>query len=335
LAANRALTRFAVLSIAAALVTLALKFGAYVVTGSVGLLSDAMESLVNLAAAFMVLAMLSLAARPPDEEHAYGHEKAEYFASSFEGALILVAAGSIAWTAVRRLLHPVEVEQVGLGVAIAVAAAMVNLGAALLLRGAGRRHGSIALEADAQHLLSDVVTSAGVVAGLAATDATGWLWLDPVIALLVAANVVRIGVDLMRRSALGLLDTALPEEERATITRILAAYEGHGVQFHALRTRQAAARRFVSLHVLVPGAWTVQRGHELLERIEAEIRAAIPASAVFTHLEPIEDPISFADVPLERSLASPHPSGPPPQPADPAGTDSGSRSGTGTGVRQP
>ena len=298
---HASLTRFAWVSIAAAVVTIGLKFAAYLVTDSVGLLSDALESLVNLAAALMALAMLTLAARPPDEEHAYGHGKAEYFASSFEGALILVAAGSIAYTAVRRLMDPRPVDEPGLGAAIAVIATLVNLGVARMLLRAGRRYDSIALEADAHHLMSDVWTSAAVVAGLGAATLTGWWWLDPVLALGVAANVVRIGIDLMRRSALGLLDTAVPEDERAAIGRILAAYEARGAQFHALRTRQAGKWRFVSVHVLVPGAWTVQQGHEFAEHIEAEIRDAVPNCSVFTHLEPLEDPASFADVRLERT----------------------------------
>jgi cation diffusion facilitator family transporter len=294
------LTRFAWLSIAAALVTIALKFGAFLITGSVGLLSDALESLVNLAAAIMALAMLGLAARPPDEEHAYGHSKAEYFASSFEGALILIAAASIGWSSVMRLLAPQPVRAPAVGIAITAVASVVNLGVAAMLLRAGRRYRSIALEADAHHLMTDVWTSVGVMVGVAAVAITDWEWLDPVIALVVALNVVRIGVGLMRRSALGLLDTAIPEQDRAAVVRILDAYAAEGVQYHAFRTRQAGTRRFVSVHVLVPGAWTVQRGHELLERMEEEIRAVIPDSSVFTHLEPIEDPVSFEDVRLER-----------------------------------
>jgi cation diffusion facilitator family transporter len=294
------LTRFAWLSIAAALVTIALKFGAFVLTGSVGLLSDALESLVNLAAAVMALAMLTVAARPPDEEHAYGHSKAEYFASSFEGALILVAAASIAYSSMVRLLDPQPVRDPLLGIAISGVASVVNLGVATMLLRASRRYRSIALEADAKHLMTDVWTSLGVIAGVGAVALTGWYWLDPVIALVVALNVVRIGVTLMRRSALGLLDTAIPGEDRAAVMRILEAYAAEGAEYHALRTRQAGTRRFVSVHVLVPGAWTVQRGHELLERMEEEIRRDVPDATVFTHLEPLEDPVSFADVRLER-----------------------------------
>jgi cation diffusion facilitator family transporter len=298
--AESRLTRFAWLSISAALVTIALKFGAFVLTGSVGLLSDALESLVNLAAAVMALAMLTIAARPPDEEHAYGHNKAEYFASGFEGALILLAAASIAYSSVVRLLHPQPVRDPLLGIAISALASAVNLGVAIMLQRAGRRYRSIALEADAHHLMTDVWTSVGVIVGVGAVAVTGWNWLDPVIALMVALNVVRIGLALMRRSALGLLDTAIPEADRAAVIRILDAYAAEGVEYHALRTRQAGMRRFVSVHVLVPGAWTVQRGHELLERIEEEVRRDVPDATVFTHLEPLEDPVSFEDVRLER-----------------------------------
>ena len=294
------LARFAWLSIAAAVVTIALKFGAFLITSSVGLLSDALESLVNLAAAVMALAMITVAARPPDEEHAYGHSKAEYFASSFEGALIILAAASIAYSSGVRLLHPVPVRDPWIGIGISVVASIVNLGVAAMLLRAGRRYRSIALEADAHHLMTDVWTSVGVIVGVAAVAMTGWEWLDPVIALVVALNIVRIGVQLMRRSAMGLLDTAISEGDRSIVARILESYEAEGARFHALRTRQAGMRRFVSVHVLVPGAWTVQRGHELLERIEEEIRHALPESTVFTHLEPIEDPVSFEDERLER-----------------------------------
>jgi cation diffusion facilitator family transporter len=305
------------MSIAAAVVTIALKFSAFAVTGSVGLLSDSLESLVNLAAAIMALAMLTVATRPPDEEHAYGHSKAEYFASSFEGALILLAAASIVYSSTVRLMNPQPVHNAGLGIAISALASVVNLGVAGMLLRAGRRYRSIALEADAHHLLADVWTSVAVILGLAAVAVTGWQWLDPVIALVVALNIMRIGVGLMRRSALGLLDTAIPEEDRQAVVRILERYAAEGAEYHALRTRQAGMRRFVSVHILVPGAWSVQRGHELLERMEEEIRDAVPESTVFTHLEPLEDPVSFADVRLERMVAGGPPSpapGTPPRP---------------------
>lgn len=304
-----ALSRYAWLSIAAALVTITLKGAAWWTTGSVGLLSDAMESLVNLSAAVFTLAALTVAARPADEEHAYGHSKAEYLASGFEGALIFLAAVAIGWAAVRRLIEPRDVEDVGVGVAIAGAAAVVNCATALVLLRAGRDHDSIALEADARHLLTDVWTTIGVIAGVLVVAWTGWRWLDPVIALAIAAHILYWGVTLLRRSALGVLDTALPPETLATIDAVLEEYRDEGVEFHALRTRKAAARRFVSFHVLVPGEWTVGRGHDLLEKIEAEIRGAIPNVTVFTHLEPLEDPVSWHDVRLDRTTEEEPPGG--------------------------
>lgn len=301
---NPSLLRFAQLSIVAAIVTIGLKAGAYFLTGSVGLLSDALESLVNLAAALMALGMLTLAARPPDEEHAYGHSKAEYFSSGVEGALILLAAASIAYTAIARLYQPKPIEQVGLGLVISVIASLVNFGVARVLANAGRRYRSITLEADAKHLMTDVWTSAGVLVGVGAVALTGFHWLDPIIALLVAVNIVWSGVQLVRQSALGLLDTAWPTEERTGVMQVLDGYSVQGMKYHSLRTRQAGTRRFMSVHILVPGAWTVQRGHDLLEEIESKIRQMLPEVTVLTHLEPIEDPVSFEDSQLDRVEAA-------------------------------
>jgi cation diffusion facilitator family transporter len=294
------LQRYAAVSIVAALVTIALKGAAYGITGSVGLLSDALESVVNLVGASIALGALIVAAWPADEDHAYGHTKVEYFASGFEGALILVAAGTIGYTAVGRLVDPQPVEAVPQGLALVVIATFVNLLVARVLLSAGQRYGSIVLEADARHLLADVWTSAVVVVGVAISAITGWQRLDPILALLVAANIVRIGWDLVRRSTLGLLDTSLPEPIRAAILAKLREFEPRGVQFHALRTRQAGTRRFISFHILVPGEWSVQRGHDLLETIEQAVRDVVPHSTVFTHLEPLEDPISWEDLRLER-----------------------------------
>ncbi len=299
---ERDLTSFAWLSIAAALATIALKGLAWWLTGSVGLLSDALESFVNLAAALFTLLVLTIAARPPDEAHAFGYSKAEYFASGFEGTLIVVAAALIALAAGQRLLDPQPLDRVGLGLAASALAAALNLAVARVLLAASRRHRSIALEADARHLLTDVWTSAGVIAGVAAVAATGWLWLDPLLALAVAANITWWGVRLMRRSVLGLMDRALPAAERAAIERVLDQFRDAGVAFHAVRTREAAGRSFVSMHVLVPGGWTVQRGHEVVEEIEARIRSAVPGAVVFTHLEPREDPTSYRDERLDRSV---------------------------------
>ena len=293
--------RYAYLSIAAALVTVGLKVGAYYLTGSVGLLSDALESLVNLAGALMALAMLIVAARPPDEEHAFGHSKAEYFSSGFEGGLILVAAFAIIVTAVPRLLNPQPLEQIGVGLIIAILASAVNLGVALVLGRAGKQYGSIALEADSHHLMTDVWTSVGVVAGVAAVMITSWYWLDPVVALLVAANIIRVGVRIMKQSTQGLMDTALPADELKALHDVLRPYEEEGVEFHALRTRQAARRRFVTVHVLIPGDWTVYRGHQLLDKVEADIRAALPNTNAVTHLEPKGEAVSWAAVDLDRA----------------------------------
>ena len=295
------LTRFAWLSIGAAVLTIGLKTTTYFLTGSVGLLSDALESVVNLAAALMALAMLTIAARPPDEEHAYGHGKAEYFSSGVEGALIVLAAAVIAWTAWGRLLAPQPLERVGIGLVISLVATAINFGAAHVLRLAGKRYHSITLDADARHLMTDVWTSAGVVLGIGAVALTGWERLDPIIALFVAVNIVWSGVQLVRRSALGLLDTVLPKEEQAAIQNVLHRYQELNIQFHALRSRQAGARRFMSIHVLVPGTWTVHEGHTLLERLERDIRLAVPHVTVFTHLEALDDPTSWQDETLDRA----------------------------------
>ena len=294
------LRRYAWLSIAAALATIALKSAAYLLTGSVGLLSDAIESLVNLVGAIMALSMLTVAARPADEDHSYGHSKAEYFSSGVEGTLILLAALSIAVAAVQRLLSPRPIDQVGLGLAVSVGASVINLVVALVLVRVGKRHHSITLEANAAHLLTDVWTSVGVIVGVVAVVMSGWERLDPIVALLVAANIVWTGTRIVRKSVLGLMDTALPAAELISVREALDSHTKEGVQFHALRTRQSGARRFVSFHVLVPGAWTVQRGHALLEDIEAQICASVPNVTSFTHLESLDDPASWDDVELDR-----------------------------------
>ncbi len=297
---RRALVRFAWLSVGTAIVTIALKTAAWRVTGSVGLLSDALESLVNLAGALIALAMLTVAARPPDEEHPYGHGKAEYFSSAAEGMLVAGAAVAIEVAAFNRLLHPQPLELVGLGLGISVLASLCNLGTGLVLRRAGRRHDSISLSAGARHLFTDVWTSAGVVIGVGAVVVTGWLRLDPIIAMVVGAQILWTGLRIVDESAHGLMDTMLAGPELAAVQAAIEAHLAGGVQYHALRTRKAGARRFVSLHVLVPGAWTVHRGHQLLERIEADIRHAVPNATVDTHLEALEDPASWEDQALDR-----------------------------------
>ncbi len=300
-AEGRAAWRYAALSIVAAVLTIGLKFGAYLLTGSVGLFSDAAESVVNLVAAVAALWALTLALRPPDEEHAFGHNKAEYFSSGLESALIIIAAVWIGATAWDRLMDPQPLENVGLGLSVTLVATALNGGVALVLLRAGRRLRSITLRADAQHLLTDVWTSVGVVAGIVLVQLTGWLVLDPLIALAVAANIVWTGVRLFRDTAQGLLDRALPPEELKEISRVLSRYEARDIRFHALRTRAAGQRRFVSMHILVPGKWTVQRGHDLSEKLEADLAEALQGNTTFfIHIEPSEDPASFADQSLDR-----------------------------------
>ena len=303
---HAALVRYAWLSIAAALATILLKGVAWWMTGSVGLLSDALESFVNLAGALMALAMLSLAARPADDSHAHGHGKAEYFSSAFEGFLIILAAISIAYAAIDRLLDPRPIEAVAIGLAVSVLASIINLLTARTLMAVGRKYRSVTLEADAHHLLTDVWTSAGVIVGVGLVWLTGWLWLDPAIALLVAANIVWTGWLLLNRSAGGLMDASLPEAEVKAIEAVLGGYRSQGLGFHALRTRQAGSRAFVTVHVLAPGSWTVQTGHDWCERIEADIRVAVPQAHVTTHLEPKEDPVSLIDQDLDRPAGSDH-----------------------------
>lgn len=291
------------LSIAAAAATISLKVLAWSVTGSVGLLSDAAESAVNLVAAVVALLALRWAAKPADEEHTYGHAKAEYFSAGVEGSLIVVAALAIVATAVPRLIDPAPIDDVGVGLAVSAGASLINLGVGLVLLRAGRRHRSITLEADGRHLVTDVWTSAGVIAGVAAVALTDWQRLDPIIALAVAANIIFTGSSLLRRSVGGLMDRALAPEELQRIHDVLAPFEREGIRFHALRTRQAGRRAFISVHVLVPRAWTVQHGHDEVERVEAALREALPYATVFTHLEPLEDPRSYDDTQLDRREA--------------------------------
>ena len=296
----RLLPRFAWLSAFAAVFTIVLKGWAWWLTGSIGLLSDALESLVNLAGAVLAIIMLTVAARPEDDDHPYGHGKAEYFSSGVEGTLILIAAIGIAVAAWNRLLSPRELEQVGLGLTVSMVAALVNLVVAVILLRAGKRYSSVTLEANAHHLLTDVWTSVGVLVGVGAVVLTGVKWLDPAVGILVAANIVRTGLHIVHRSVHGLMDRALSGREQDALRRALAPHIVEPVQVHALRSRQAGSRRFISLHVLVPGDWTVHRGHELLELIEADIRRAIPNASVLTHLESLDDPASWDDVALDR-----------------------------------
>jgi len=295
------LSRYVWLSILAAILTITLKAAAYFFTGSISLLSDALESVINLVAALIALLIIKIAAQPPDDDHAFGHDKAEYFSSGIEGMLIFFAAFGIFYSAVPRLFAPQPLERIGIGLSISLVATLINLIVGLILIRAGRQHHSIVLEADGRHLLTDVWTSVGVVLGIVVVGLTGWFVLDPIIALLVALNILWTGFQLIRRSALGLMDTAVSSETQEKIEEILDDYiKKEKIDYHALRTRQSGARKFISVHILVPDDWTVQKGHNLTEEIEDEIRRAVADSIVFTHLEPLEDPSSFYDLELFR-----------------------------------
>jgi cation diffusion facilitator family transporter len=293
-----------VLSIGAALLTFALKIVAYQLTDSVSLLSDALESLVNLAAALIALASLYYAAMPVDDSHTYGHEKIEYFSCGIEGGLILLAAGAIAWYAIDRLITPRPLGDLGTGAVIAGVSALVNLAAAWVLLGAAKASESIVLEADGKHLLADVWTSAAVIVGLCLVWLTGLPIFDPLLALLVAANIAWTAFDLVRRSFNGLMDHALPREEQATVRAAITSHLEPGTTFHALRTRQAGAHRFADFHLLVPGNLSVQRAHDLTGKIEDAIRAALPGIEVTVHIEPIEEQSAWEDsalLPIEQA----------------------------------
>ncbi|MEA5417433.1 cation diffusion facilitator family transporter [Synechococcus sp. BA-132 BA5] len=286
---------YILLSVAAAVATIVLKTAAWRLTGSVGLLSDAMESGVNLVAALGAFWALSLAAKPADRTHHYGHFKAEYFSSGLESVLIVLAALAIIYSAVGRLQQPEPLEQLGLGMALSLVATALNGLVAWVLLRASRHFHSITLRADAHHLFTDVWTSCGVLVGIGLVKLTGLTILDPLIAIAVALNITLTGWNLLRETASGLLDRSLPFDEQERLEALLAAHETAGIRFHALRTRVAGSRRFVAFHVLVPGHWTVQAGHDLCDKLELEIATALPRSDVLTHLEPIEDPKAWDD----------------------------------------
>ncbi|MCG7321595.1 cation diffusion facilitator family transporter [Arsenicicoccus bolidensis] len=296
---TRDLRRFAWLSIAAAIATITLKAGAWLLTGSVGLLSDAAESIVNLVAAVVALVALTVAGRPADDDHHFGHAKAEYFSAAVEGLMIFVAAAVILVTAVERFLHPQPIDNVGVGLAVSVVASVINGLVAMVLVRAGRKHDSITLRADGQHLLTDVWTSVGVVAGVLLVALTGWQRLDPIVAFLVGINIVLTGVRLLRESVGGLMDTALPEERHREIASALLPFASEEVDFHGLRTRKSGHHEFAELHLLVPGHWTVRRGHDLTEDVEQRLRATMPELRVVIHLEPLEDPRSYDGMPVD------------------------------------
>lgn len=296
------LRKYIYLSIIAAILTISLKLGSYLLTGSVGLLSDGLESCVNLVAAIVALVLLTLAEKPPDAKHEFGHTKAEYFSSAIEGGLIVLAAASIIWSAVPRIINPKPLENVGAGLLIAVGASLINLAVSIILVRNGRKHKSITLEADGKHLMTDVWTSAGVLAGLAVVKLTGWLVLDGVVAILVALNIILTGYKLMKRSAEGLLDSALPKEEEDLIIEALEKFKNRDIRFHSLMTRQAGRRKFISVQLLMPGKFSIRQGHNLSEQIENDLRLLFPGSqtTVFTHLEPFEDPVSMKDIGIDH-----------------------------------
>jgi cation diffusion facilitator family transporter len=247
---------------------------------------------------------LSIVTRPANDEFTFGYSKVEYFASGFEGGMILLAAAGIVITALPRLINPQPLEQLGIGLIISVIASLINLGVSLVLMRAGKQHGSITLESDARHLMTDVWTTAGVLVGIALVWVTGWLRLDPIIAMLVAANILYTGYRLLKRSGRGLLDVSLPPDELASVKSILESYQKEGVKYHALRSRQAAARKFLAVHLLVPGDWTVRRGHQLAEQVEQQVLSTIPNTNIVTHIEPVEDQVSLDDAPLDRQASS-------------------------------
>ena len=297
----RSLKKFIYLSIAAAIATIALKSFAWYLTDSVGLLSDALESCVNLVAAIIALVMITIAEKPADEEHAFGHGKAEYFSSAIEGGMIVLAAFSIIWAAIPRVIHPQPLENVGIGSLIAIGASAINLVVALILLKNGQKNNSITLEADGKHLMTDVYTSAGVLVGIGLVKISGWLILDGIVAIGVALNILWAGYQLIRRSAMGLLDAGIPEADHIKLVKTLESLKLQNIEYHSLLTRQAGQRKFIELHVLVPGRWTVQEGHDLAEKIEKEIRDLFDGPVtVFTHLEPKEDPISMNDIGIDR-----------------------------------
>lgn len=293
------LTKYGWLAVATAAATILLKAGAWWVTGSVGLLADAAESIVNLVAAIVALVALKVAAKPADKNHHFGHTKAEYFSAAVEGIMIFVAAASIVVLAVQRLINPQPLESLGIGLVISLVAAVLNGGVAQALIRAGRKHNSITLRADGKHLMTDLYTSIGVVVGVALVWLTGWEILDPVVAIAVGINILVTGYSLIKESTAGLMDISMSKEDNARIRQILADHTEEGkVDFHAVRTRESGTRQFMELHMLVPGAWTVQEGHDAMEDLIEIITGEFPEMVVTGHLEPIEDPRSYEDMDL-------------------------------------
>lgn len=292
------LSRFAWLSIAAAVATIVLKTWAWRVTGSVGLLSDAAESLVNLVAAIIALVVLKISIRPPDQNHQFGHSKAEYFSAATEGIMIFVAAALILVQAGDRLLHPTPLDNLGIGLLVSVVASVINGVVARILSVNGRRRRSMTLIADGRHLFTDVITSVGVIVGIALVWLTGWHRLDAIVALAVGVNILITGARLIGQSGAGLMDIALPSQVNDEILAFLDSRSSKTLKFHAVRTREAGYRRFLEFHMLMPGEWTVQHGHDVMEDLIDDLITRWPELRVMGHLEPIEDPRSYEDIEL-------------------------------------
>lgn len=299
---NKSLIKFAYLSITAAILTISLKFIAYSQVRSVGLLSDALESIINLVAAVVALIVLYVSEKPADKEHEYGHTKAEYFSSAIEGGLVLLAAGSIIRTAVPKLFNPRELQDINIGIIITVIASLINFIVAKILIHNGEKENSLLLKADGKHLIADVWTSAGVVIGIIIVKIFGILILDPIIAILIALNILRTGYKLLKESANGLMDVSIPQSDVKKIEDYLKKLEEQGVEYHSLLTREAGRQKFISLHLLMPGKWTVQKGHDIADKVEKDIENIFEEpTSVISHIEPIEDPASFHDIGIYRT----------------------------------
>lgn len=283
------------ISIVASVITIGLKWYAFLLTGSVGFMSDALESGINLLAAIVAFYSLAVAARPADKEHPFGHDKAEYFSSLAEGVLIVIAAFGIAYAAINRMYHPQPLESLDFGMLLSVAATLVNFVTARILLYFSRKHNSITIEADAHHLMTDVWTTVGIIAGIFLVKLTGWQLIDPIMAILVAISIVYTGIKLIIRSMDGLMDSQLSEKEMVQIREVLDRYKSEDVDYHALYTRRASAKQFITFHLLFPGEYTVHKAHELTKQIEYDIKTQLPYSDVFIHVEPLNDPDAFDD----------------------------------------
>lgn len=293
--------KLAGISITASLFTIVLKLCAFFLTNSVSLLSDALESFVNLLAATITFFMVRLANKPADETHPYGHSKAEYISSVAEGFFIMIAAAAIIITAIQRLLHPAALEKPGFGLAFSIVASLINLVVGLMLIKNGKKRNSVALEADGHHLMTDVYTTVGVLVGLVIVYTTRLFILDPIIAIIVGLNIISAGFSIVQKSLAGFMDSSIEKGYLKFIKNTFTEYKSRNMMFHGLRTRRSGSRKFISFHVLVPGEWSVQKAHSLVEEIEKKLRDSIPQTTITTHIEPLEDPLSWGDAGLDRT----------------------------------